>query len=121
MAGRAKVRKRLERDDGPSARLQDAVASLAELREQGALDRPAARECTVCGIAVESHGPPCPVCGRPPEHHAPGDSDLEWEGKARMASARGQAGVQLLPVDHSALALFPDPRSSLTPAEAVAC
>ena len=69
------------------------------------------RECREpgCKLLVADHLAPCRACGRAPEHHAEGDEALEWEGKARMAVARGRAGRPLTHADHEALHLFPDP------------
>lgn len=70
------------------------------------------RDCTVtdCARKIADHAEPCRVCGRSPEHHKPGEEDLEWEGKARMARARLAAGRPLATVDHEALDRFPEPR-----------
>lgn len=45
-----------------------------------------------CGRTYSAHsGDLCPVCRRPVEHHAPGELDAEWAGRARMARARAAA------------------------------
>lgn len=50
----------------------------------------------------------CPPCLGWVEHHPPGDVDLCWQGKARMARARRDAGLSLDAVDRLALERWPD-------------
>jgi hypothetical protein len=48
--------------------------------------------CRDCDARYGAHtGDLCPVCRRPVEHHAAGELDAEWAGRARMARARAAA------------------------------
>lgn len=63
-----------------------------------------AQECKVCGARYDVHVDPCPLCGRDTLHHDEHDLENEVQARARMATARQAAGLELSELDEWALA-----------------
>lgn len=62
--------------------------------------------CSICGAKYSDHsGDTCPACLQAVEHCT--DPAACWEGKARMAHARRDAGRPLTAVDQLALRRHP--------------